>query len=79
MNLRDYINSFPKNKRLTIKKELCKKLRIAESTLKSWCNGNRKTSLSFLGALEEATGGAVTRLDQRPDIFYFLNIIPKKQ
>jgi len=69
--LRDFIVSFPRNKRAEIRRKIADAHGVSEVTVRAWANGNRNHPyrLSAIEATETVTGGKVTRQDLRPDIF----------
>lgn len=47
--------------------ELAGVLGVAPPTVAEWCNGRRPVPVRRCRAIEEATGGRITRRDLRPD------------
>lgn len=64
MTLNDYLtrNQIPRL-------EFAERIGIDRSTLSRLLNGKRSASWQLAGTIEEATAGAVTRSDLRPDIY----------
>lgn len=48
---------------------LAQKVGVSKAFVNQWCNNNRPVPPERCRAIEEATAGAVTRYDLRPDIF----------
>ncbi len=71
MELREFIESYPRRERMDIRRKIADAHGISEVTVRAWANGTRKHpfSLSALEITEAVTGGKVTRSDLRPDIF----------
>lgn len=71
MDLRAFINSFPRSRRMAVRRELASAHGVAESTVRSWANGNRNhpSRLTAIEITEAVTSGRVTRFDLRPDVF----------
>ena len=71
MDLRSYINAFPRYERKKIRAALAQAHEVSEVTIRSWANGNRKhpCKLSAIEITERLTGYQVTRFDVRPDVF----------
>jgi DNA-binding transcriptional regulator YdaS (Cro superfamily) len=65
MNLSDYFKSDIRG----AKSEMAEHLRITPTWLSLIISGKRKASPVLALALENATGGLVTRQELRPDIF----------
>ena len=65
MNLSDYFKSDIRG----AKSEMAEHLRITPTWLSLIISGKRQASPVLALALEEATGGLVTRQELRPDIF----------
>lgn len=49
--------------------ELASRLSVTPQALNQWVNGVRPVPAKHCIAIEEATGGAVTRYELRPDVF----------
>lgn len=66
MNLKDYIRDGGNKTRLIA--EACG---VTPPAVRHWANGIRRCppDLETIEAIEEATGGSVTRHDLRPDVF----------
>lgn len=71
MELREFIDSFPRHQRMDIRRMIASAHGISEVTVRSWANGTRKHpySLSAVEITETITGNRVTRFDLRPDIY----------
>ena len=71
MDLREYIDAFPREERMEIRSMIAYAHGVSEVTVRAWANGTRKhpCSMSALDITEAATGGRVTRQRLRPDIF----------
>lgn len=69
MNLRDHINTFPRNLRSRARRRLADAAGVSEPAVRHWANGTRKVQPSKVLVVETATDGVVTRHDLRPDIF----------
>lgn len=71
MELREYINSFPRTQRMKVRQRIANAHGISEVTVRAWANGTRKHpySLSAVEITEAITDNKVTRYDLRPDIF----------
>ena len=74
MELREFIDSYPRNQRMEIRQMIANAHGISEVTVRAWANGTRKHpySLSAIEITEAITGNRVTRYDLRPDIFGYL-------
>lgn len=44
-------------------------INVSQGLVWQWCNGRLKVPAERCGDIEQATGGAITRADLRPDIF----------
>lgn len=71
MDLREYMNTYPRNQRKAARLRMAKAHAVAEVTVRSWANGSRKHPFTrrALEITERLTEGKVTRYDLRPDIF----------
>ena len=71
MDLRSYINSFPRYERSKVRMALAEAHDVSEVTVRSWANGTRKHPylLSAIETTERLTENRVTRFDLRPDVF----------
>jgi len=63
MNLTDYLSS---DGALSAAR-LAREIKVSPALLYQWRTGRRPVSLEHCAAIEQATGGAVTRRDLRPD------------
>ncbi|AZY52815.1 transcriptional regulator [Bordetella avium] len=63
MNLRTYLKRKGRGSALV----LAKQLGVKPVSISLWCSGARKVPAQRCIAIEQATGGAVTRADLRPD------------
>jgi DNA-binding transcriptional regulator YdaS (Cro superfamily) len=68
MNLHDWINQFPKEKRLSVREKLAKKLGISESLVKSMANGNRRIKVDYAPGIQEFTKGQVPITEVCPEL-----------
>ncbi|MCW8878272.1 MAG: helix-turn-helix domain-containing protein [Kangiellaceae bacterium] len=71
MELLEYINSFTRSERMSVRQELACQHGVSEVTVRAWANGTRKhpCTLSAIEVTERATSGKVSRHELRPDIF----------
>jgi len=71
MDLCEFINSFPRSRRMFIRRKIADAHGVSEVTVRAWANGNRNHpyKLSAIEITESVTGGRVTRHELRPDIF----------
>lgn len=71
MELREFINSYPRRLRTRVRQQLAMAHGISEVTVRSWANGQRKhpCHLAAVEITERVTQGRVTRHDLRPDVF----------
>ena len=71
MELREFIDSFPKRQRMQVRQMIAEAHGVSEVTVRAWANGTRKHpySLRALQITEMITGGSVSRHELRPDIF----------
>ncbi len=71
MDLCGFINSYPRAKRMGVRRMIADAHGVAEVTVRAWANGirNHPYTLSAVRITESVTGGRVTRHDLRPDIF----------
>jgi len=71
MELREFIDSYPRQQRSSIRREIALAHSVSEVTVRAWANGNRKhpCTLKSVEITEHLTAGRVTRHDLRPDIF----------
>lgn len=71
MDLQSYIKSYPRHKRMKVRKALARAHNVSEVTIRSWANGTRKHpyTLSAVETTERLTENRVTRFDLRPDVF----------
>ncbi|MFQ5659063.1 MAG: YdaS family helix-turn-helix protein [Gammaproteobacteria bacterium] len=71
MELRAFIDSFPRRQRMAIRQKIADFHGVSEVTVRAWANGTRKHpyNLRSIEITERSTGGKVTRYDLRPDIF----------
>lgn len=67
MNLKSFIDSH--TDKAEARKKLAEKLDVAEVTIRSWANGNRKPSALAAKNIERATNGAVLAKQLLPEIF----------
>lgn len=71
MELREFIDSYPRQQRSEIRREIARAHQVSEVTVRAWANGNRRhpCTLKAIEITEQLTAGRVTRHDLRPDIF----------
>lgn len=71
MELGEFIKSYPRNQRTRLRRKIAAAHGIAEVTVRSWANGQRRhpCNLAAVEITENVTGGRVTRYDLRPDVF----------
>lgn len=71
MELREYIESFPRKQRMRIRQTIADAHGVSEVTVRAWANGTRNHpySLMAIEITESVTVGKVTRYDLRPDIY----------
>lgn len=71
MDLRSYINSFPRNQRASIRNQLAEAHGVSEVTVRAWANQTRRHpyTLVAIEITEKVTGHQVTRHELRPEIF----------
>ncbi len=71
MDLQSYIRTFPRRRRMAIRRQIAQAHGVSEVTVRSWANGTRKhpCSLQAVTITEQITDNHVTRFDLRPDIF----------
>lgn len=71
MELREFIDSHPRRQRTQVRRRIAVAHGIAEVTVRSWANGQRKhpCRLASVKITEKVTDGLVTRYDLRPDVF----------
>lgn len=69
MKLTDYLKSGSRQESKEKRKQLADKVGVNVVYLSHLCSGFRKPSAHLANAIEEATGGQVTRKELRPDDF----------
>ncbi len=71
MDLKKYIDSFPRHQRAMVREKLAKLHNATEVTVRSWANGTRRHPFTkqAIEITERFTNGKVTCHDLRPDIF----------
>ncbi len=71
MDLREFIDSFPREDRMEIRHLFAVAHNVSEVTVRAWANGRRKHpyNIEAIEITELLTYGKVTRYDLRPDIF----------
>lgn len=69
MQLGDWINKHPRDKRARIRRRLAKRLGVSEVYVRSMANGNRPVQPEFAVPIETFTDGQVTRYESCPDVF----------
>lgn len=69
MKLGEWINSHRRHERAAIRRKLARYLDVSEVYVRSMANGNRLIKPEFASKIESFTKGAVTRYEQRPDVF----------
>ena len=71
MELREFIDAFPRDQRMEVRRMIADAHGVTEVTVRAWANGTRKHPYSIMAfeITESVTGGRVRREDLRPDIF----------
>jgi DNA-binding transcriptional regulator YdaS (Cro superfamily) len=71
MDLKKYIDTFPRYQRTMVRDNLAKMHDVTEVTVRSWANGTRRHPFTkqAIEITERYTDGEVTRHDLRPDVF----------
>jgi DNA-binding transcriptional regulator YdaS (Cro superfamily) len=69
MKLNEYIESFPREVRHEVRKQLAHKLGISEVYVRSMCNGSKRILEKWAVPIEKATHGKVTRQDVCPHLY----------
>lgn len=69
MKLSEWIDKHPRDKRQLVRQRLAKTLKVSESLVRHYANGNRRVPAERVPDLSEATGGEVTPQEVRPDVF----------
>ena len=69
MNLRDYVYSFPRIQRATVRHKIASALGISEVYVRSMCNGQKKIPCKYAVKIERATDGLVSRYVVAPELF----------
>jgi len=71
MDLRAYLNTYPRRQRAQIRRLLAAAHGLSEVTVRAWANGQRRhpCGIAAIEITETMTGGRVTRHDLRPDVF----------
>lgn len=71
MDLRSYVNSFPRNQRASVRHQLAQAHGVSEVTVRAWANQTRRHpyTLVAIEITERVTDHQVTRQDLRPEIF----------
>lgn len=69
MELRAYINTWPRHERRRVRQTIAHQLGVTEFAVRHWANGTRRIPAERVLAIEEATGSNVTRYELRPDIY----------
>ena len=69
MELRTYINAWPRYERRRVRQDIAQRLGITESAVRHWANGVRRVPAERVLTIEQVTGGQVTRYELRPDIY----------
>ena len=71
MDLQEYIDSFPRNERTSIRATIARAHGVTEVAVRSWANGTRRhpCTKATVEITERITAGKVTRQELRPDVF----------
>ncbi len=71
MELRKFIDSFPREDRMEIRRLFAVAHNVSEVTVRAWSNGGRKHpyNIEAIEVTELLTFGKVTRYDLRTDVF----------
>ena len=71
MDLRAYIDAFPRKERREVRNRIAAAHGVSEVTVRAWANGTRNhpCHLYAIRLTEAVTHGRVSRYDLRPDIF----------
>ena len=69
MTLQEYINSFLRLQRTTIRGWLASKLGVSEVYVRSMCNGTKRIPGKFALPIEKLTGNVVPRYETAPQMY----------
>lgn len=69
MQLKRYINSFPRSQRMAVRQHLADQVGVGTACIGHWLAGIRQIPAERAVQLEQATDGAITRYELRPDLF----------
>jgi DNA-binding transcriptional regulator YdaS (Cro superfamily) len=67
MKLSDYIKTFPRQKRHSIRQKIALATGVTEPAVRHWCSGRRRISSKHMRSIEKITAGAVTCYDMLPE------------
>jgi len=77
MTLSEYVNSFPRSQRKSIRDWIANQLSISETYVRSMCNGTKRIPEKYALRIEKITDKAVPRYVTAPDMYpheeYFSN------
>ncbi len=74
MTLSDYVKTFPRIQRATVRRWLAKSLGISESYVRSMCNGQKRIPGKYAIPIERVTSGIVPRQLTAPELYPIENI-----
>lgn len=69
MTLSEYVNSFPRSRRKSIRDWIANQLSISETYVRSMCNGTKRIPEKYALRIEKMTNRAVPRHVTAPDIY----------
>jgi DNA-binding transcriptional regulator YdaS (Cro superfamily) len=69
MTLSEYIKSFPRNHRATIRRLIADELNISKVFVRSMCNGNKAIPAKYAIRIEQITNGLVPRYVTAPEFY----------
>lgn len=69
MTLSEYVRSFPRLQRMTIRRAIANELKVSETYVRSMCNGNKPIPAKYALRIERITAGAVSRQNVAPDFY----------
>lgn len=69
MNLIEYIKSFPRRTRTSIRRNIADVLQVSEVYARSMCNGNKPIPGKYAIKLEIITHGLVSRHETAPELY----------
>jgi len=69
MTLSEFVKTFPRLERPTVRTKIANQLGISEVYVRSMCNGNKRIPIKYAIQIEKITKGAVSRYITAPDIY----------